>query len=235
MKVKVVYGSPLSGKNTYVDKHMGHNDIVYDYDAFMQALGNTTTHDHNPHLANYVGDIQKVIINRLHKENNLDTAWIIISKPDDRLKQALSLLSPEYIEVPTPYEDVTRRLYASPDGRDIEKWEYYINKYDNPNERTVDVLTEEQTYKFYRSTEWLRLRKAVLERDNFECVRCKAMGRFNKGQTVHHIKHLKKFPEQATDKNNLITVCNSCHNTLHPEKAIVNSKKDSPIHPEAWE
>jgi len=35
---------------------------------------------------------------------------------------------------------------------------------------------------------------------------------------VHHIKHLKDFPELALVDSNLESLCFTCHNEEHPEK-----------------
>ena len=37
--------------------------------------------------------------------------------------------------------------------------------------------------------------------------------------TVHHIKHYDEYPELALNNDNLISLCEACHNNMHPEKA----------------
>ena len=39
------------------------------------------------------------------------------------------------------------------------------------------------------------------------------------GGGVHHIKHVDEFPELAYEDNNLVSLCQACHNKAHPEKA----------------
>ena len=73
--------------------------------------------------------------------------------------------------------------------------------------------------KFYKSKAWKQKRAAILRRDNYQCQRCKRYGRLRQAQTVHHIKHYDEYPELALDNNNLISLCNDCHNAMHPEKA----------------
>jgi len=72
--------------------------------------------------------------------------------------------------------------------------------------------------RFYKSTIWEHKRLEILRRDNHECQKCKAKGLYSKAKTVHHIKHLKDRPDLALDDNNLISLCNACHNEEHPEK-----------------
>ena len=44
-KIKCVWGSPLSGKSTYVEQHAGKNDIVWDWDKVKQAVGLVKPHE----------------------------------------------------------------------------------------------------------------------------------------------------------------------------------------------
>ena len=69
----------------------------------------------------------------------------------------------------------------------------------------------------------------------FECQKCKNKGKYHKAETVHHIKHLKDFPELALVDSNLISLCNACHNEEHPDKlASVEVEKRKLITPERW-
>jgi len=90
--------------------------------------------------------------------------------------------------------------------------------------------------KFYKSTIWRHKRKTILKRDNFECQRCKEEGTFALAEVVHHIKHLREYPELALDDENLLSVCGACHNILHPEKNFKANQvnKKEPITPERW-
>ena len=75
---------------------------------------------------------------------------------------------------------------------------------------------------FYRSIKWKHKREAILRRDNYLCQNCKRYGRYVEAITVHHIKHYDEFPELALDNNNLVSLCNACHNKAHPEKPKSN-------------
>ncbi|KOA86403.1 HNH endonuclease [Clostridium botulinum] len=86
---------------------------------------------------------------------------------------------------------------------------------------------------FYKTTVWINKRKEILKRDNNECQRCKSLGRFSKAECVHHIKHLKDRPDLALENKNLLSVCNTCHNILHPEK-LHHSDKAKFKNKERW-
>lgn len=87
-------------------------------------------------------------------------------------------------------------------------------------------------HKFYKTTAWLKKRREILQRDNFECQKCKEKGQQMQAQTVHHIVHLRDNKELALVDKNLMSVCGPCHNELHPEKLLRNI---SEIHAERWE
>ena len=77
----------------------------------------------------------------------------------------------------------------------------------------------------YKTQKWLRKRAAILKRDNYMCQECKKYGRITEAQTVHHIKPAELFPELVYTNENLISLCNACHNREHPEKAFKLLKK----------
>lgn len=82
----------------------------------------------------------------------------------------------------------------------------------------IDILSSGKLDRFYKSKDWMKVREDVLIRDNNECQMCKAQGRVSLAQCVHHKKHLKDYPMLALDINNLQSLCNACHNSIHPEK-----------------
>lgn len=87
-------------------------------------------------------------------------------------------------------------------------------------------------HKFYKTKEWRKKRLEMLKRDNFECQMCKERGLQTQAQTVHHIVHLRDDRSLALEDSNLISLCNSCHNEVHPEKL---KKYHADIHEERWE
>jgi|BioPla2DNA2_1021312.scaffolds.fasta_scaffold244017_1 5-methylcytosine-specific restriction protein A len=88
---------------------------------------------------------------------------------------------------------------------------------------------------FYKRKEWKRKRRQILERDNYECQRCKRDGGYSRATTVHHIKHLEQFPELALADENLESLCGVCHNIEHPEKLKrLEVEQRKQITPERW-
>lgn len=94
---------------------------------------------------------------------------------------------------------------------------------------------------FYKSNAWQVIRRQALKRDNYECQRCKSLGRVtvdnhNKHKTldVHHIKDLMERPDLAYDIDNLVTVCVKCHNYLENRFQQQKRKENKWAHDEKW-
>lgn len=97
----------------------------------------------------------------------------------------------------------------------------------------VELIRDDNIHTFYVSGDWKKLRKEVLKEQHDECQMCKARGDHSKAVTVHHIKHLKQYPQLALTKSNLMAVCKECHNELHPEKNR-NHKAKVQLNEERW-
>lgn len=85
---------------------------------------------------------------------------------------------------------------------------------------------------FYNNAAWEHVRAEALDRDNNECQKCKSKGLYSKAQCVHHKKHVRKHPELALTLDNIISLCNSCHDEEHPEK--FNNKPKPQLNEEKW-
>lgn len=70
------------------------------------------------------------------------------------------------------------------------------------------------------SQRWKNKREKILKRDNYICQICKMYGKTTQAKIVHHIKSFDDYPDLAFDDNNLLSLCEKCHNKIHPEKAI---------------
>ena len=85
-----------------------------------------------------------------------------------------------------------------------------------------------ETNPFYGTDAWKRCRAAALRRDHGLCQRCLKEGRreiFADGRTfpvlatmVHHKLHLEDRPDLALNLDNLVSLCDACHEKEHPER-----------------
>lgn len=113
------------------------------------------------------------------------------------------------------------------------------------------LIEKDELWRFYKTKEWTSLKKQILEKNNYECQECKRNGVITRYDidsdgkkklisTVHHVQFVRRHPELALSewyeykgerKRNLIPVCKSCHNKLHPEK---QKKKREFFNEERW-
>ncbi|WP_419877738.1 HNH endonuclease [Brevibacillus centrosporus] len=68
---------------------------------------------------------------------------------------------------------------------------------------------------FYKSRKWKRKRSAILRRDEYMCQESKRYGKTEPATTVHHIFPLEDYPELALVDENLLSLCDKRHNTMH--------------------
>lgn len=87
------------------------------------------------------------------------------------------------------------------------------------------MVSNEQAIAFYKSSVWQKCRAYILSRDDYLCQECLVTVGPVPADTVHHIIHLKDDWEKRLDPDNLISVCASCHNKLHPEKSNKKNKE----------
>lgn len=67
----------------------------------------------------------------------------------------------------------------------------------------------------YKNKKWKELRDRVLKRDKYMCQECRRYGKNKDAQMVHHMFPIRDIPEYAYLKENLISLCNKCHNEMH--------------------
>jgi 5-methylcytosine-specific restriction enzyme A len=97
----------------------------------------------------------------------------------------------------------------------------------------IQFIREDKLMKFYKSREWRTLRLEALRRDNNECQMCKDQGKYHKAECVHHIKEVKDYPMLALTLDNLMCLCNKCHNKVH-DRLSIREKKKIFINEERW-
>lgn len=116
------------------------------------------------------------------------------------------------------------------------------------------LIQDGELWRFYKTKEWIDLREKVLKENHYECAQCKKHGRITRYDiksdgtktlisTVHHVQFVRKHPELALSRyyyyqgkryDNLIPVCKSCHNLLHPEKRKSKPNQNKYTNNEKW-
>ena len=75
--------------------------------------------------------------------------------------------------------------------------------------------SDNMSEKFYKSKKWKTKRQSILRRDEYLCRECKRYGKTTPATTVHHILPLEQRPDLKLNSQNLISLCNECHNQMH--------------------
>ncbi len=130
-RVYIVWGSPLSGKTTYVKNTKTDRDIVVDIDSLWQAVTANARYVKNNYLKANVFGIRDALLDQIKtRRGQWQTAYVIGGYPSRGERERLAdRLQAELIHIDTDKETCLRRLYESPGERDIEAWKGYIDKY----------------------------------------------------------------------------------------------------------
>jgi|SRR5699024_2713035 len=70
---------------------------------------------------------------------------------------------------------------------------------------------------FYSSSDWRKTRYQAMLKTGFQCVRCDDDSIVTTAVMVHHIQTVKDRPDLKLDMDNLMPLCNECHNKIHSE------------------
>lgn len=125
-KVYLVYGSPLSGKSTFVKDNMEAGDLIVDVDSIWECISGCNRYIKPNRLKSNVFDIRNHLIESIRmRRGKWLTAWLIGGYPlsSERERLCRSLGARE-VFIDTSKEDCLQRLYES--DRDIDEWKKYI-------------------------------------------------------------------------------------------------------------
>ena len=127
-KIYLVYGSPLSGKSTFVKENMDEGDLIIDIDNIWQCISNCDRYVKPNRLRSNVFQLRDTMLDMVRVRNGKWlNAWIVGGYPmkNERERLCKSLKARE-IFIDTPKDECIKRLYENPNGRDIDEWVKYI-------------------------------------------------------------------------------------------------------------
>lgn len=129
-EVVVVFGSPLSGKTTFVKNNKSVGDLVLDLDEIWKAVTYEEEHIYRGEVKPVVMALRQCLLEQIKmRSGKWNTAWIISTEAlpmqQERLLEQVNG-KPIYIE--TSKEECLARLYNNQD-RDIKLFEKLINDY----------------------------------------------------------------------------------------------------------
>lgn len=115
--VYLVYGSPCSGKSTYIKEHFKHGDIVCELDKLYAAL--CFNEEHKEEL--YAQEVAKELYGHLldlirDRKGHWHNAYVVsLANTPDKLKAAMERVNAdEAIYIDTPYEVCIERSKGRP-------------------------------------------------------------------------------------------------------------------------
>lgn len=130
-KVYIVWGSPLSGKNTYVESVAKYGDLILDIDNLWQAVSGRPRYEKPNRIKENVFALRDLLLQQIAQRRGYwQTAYIIggYALPAERERIA-ERVGAECIHIDTSKAECLARLAACSDGRKKSEWEKYILDY----------------------------------------------------------------------------------------------------------
>lgn len=117
MAVFIVYGSPCSGKSTFIAEHMTGNDIVCDVDLLYLAISNHNAHDADLHTHEVALQLKERLLDIIRdREGGWSDAYVVSTANTKEKLQAFKerINADECIFIDTPYEICMERAKERP-------------------------------------------------------------------------------------------------------------------------
>lgn len=128
-KVYIVWGSPLSGKSSWVKDVMNEGDLILDMDSIWECVSGLERYEKPKRLNAVVFSIRDNILESIRlRRGKWVNAYVIGGYPFEAERERLSKeLGATVIHIDTSKEECLARLETS--DRDKEKWQYYISDF----------------------------------------------------------------------------------------------------------
>jgi hypothetical protein len=125
--VYVVYGSPLSGKNSYVAEAMNEGDLIIDLDSIWQCVSGCDRYVKPNRLKSVVFAVRDNLLESVrYRRGKWLNAYIIGGYPYQAERDRLiDTLGAREVFIDTPKDECIKRLHDCGD-RDITEWSKYI-------------------------------------------------------------------------------------------------------------
>ena len=129
-KVYIVYGSPCSGKSTYVNQLAGRKDLIVDLDAIFAAISICPYHEHSKSVKQVVFAVRDTLIEQIRlRVGYWKDAYIIGGYPRKLQREQLAeKLSAELVYIETTREQA-KATAAMTRGTLAEQWYSYIDNW----------------------------------------------------------------------------------------------------------
>lgn len=131
-KVYLVYGSPLSGKSTYVKQQMRRGDLIVDIDRLYGALSGLPIYDKPDHLLSIVLGVHNHLLDNLKtRYGRWRNGWVVGGYANKQKRERLAdELGAELVYCTATKEECLARLQMDEGRRGHkEEWKRYIQKW----------------------------------------------------------------------------------------------------------
>lgn len=130
-QVYLVYGSPLSGKTTWVRDNMSAGDLVVDMDSIWECISGQPRYIKPKRLTQNAFAVRDCLIDMIRtRRGNWLNAYLITTSPMLSERERLCrTLGAREIHISTEKEECLRRLSQCKDGRNYNEWRKYIDEY----------------------------------------------------------------------------------------------------------
>lgn len=127
--IYLVYGSPLSGKSTWVENVRSEGDLIVDIDSIWECVSGCDRYIKPKRLNAIVFGIRDRLLDDIkYRRGKWVNAYIIGGYPLNSERERLCKeLYAESVYIESTKDECIKRLYNSDDGRNPEEWEKYIN------------------------------------------------------------------------------------------------------------
>ena len=115
--VYLIYGSPCSGKSTYIKEHMKRGDLVCDVDLIYQAISEQNPHDADLYAHEVALQLKNELLDIIRKrDGGWGNAYVVsIANTKEKLKtEKERIKADECIFIDTPYETCMERAKERP-------------------------------------------------------------------------------------------------------------------------
>ena len=131
--IYLVYGSPLSGKSTFVKDRANIHDLVIDIDKIYEAITNNPPYIKSNRLFDNVKAVQDCLLDCVkYKRGKWVNAFIILGMPyKGERERFCTEYGAEPIYIDCDQQTALSRLASVEDGRDIKAWKGYIETWFN--------------------------------------------------------------------------------------------------------
>lgn len=131
LKTYIVWGSPASGKTTYVREHMQVGDLVVDLDLIKQAISMCNKSNTPDNLLPVATGVRDYIYSLIESsEVDCKNKWVIASLPSKKERLELAeRLNANLIYIDAAYHECLKRVDEDTEREDKVFWKYLVDKW----------------------------------------------------------------------------------------------------------